>query len=277
MDSELPFTLNGRAFLPVELSPSEAVSTRQATLEYVVQAGDTLGGIAQMFGVSINTILWENKLTSYGLIRAGQTLAILPVTGVSHVVKKGDTVERLAKTYGVLPGEVLNFNGLDPVAPLEVGQRLIVPGGVPYRAPVQVARPTPAAPLPSVRPPSAPKVSGMLWPTTSHRITQYFSWRHPALDIAAPKGTPIYASDDGTVILVEKRLTGYGWQVMIDHGNGIKTRYAHASKIYVTKGQRVSKGDVIVLMGSTGRSTGPHLHYEIYVDARRVNPFTYVK
>ncbi|MEK7606719.1 MAG: M23 family metallopeptidase [Patescibacteria group bacterium] len=277
LDSELPLALDGHVFLPIELSPSEAVYARKATEEYIVQTGDTASGIARKFSISINTVLWTNGLSPYSVIRAGQKLLILPVTGVAHEIKKGDTIERIAKTYGVLPGEVLSFNGIDPTVTLEVGQRLIVPGGVPYRAPTPVSRPPTAIPAPAVRPAPAPKVAGMLWPTESRRITQYFSWRHPALDIAAPKGTPIYASDDGVVIFVEQRYTGYGWQVMVDHGNGLKTRYAHASKIYVKKGQRVSKGDVLALMGSTGKSTGPHLHFEIYVSGRRVNPFTYVK
>lgn len=277
LDSDLPVALDGHALLPIELSPSEAVYARKATEEYSVQTGDTVSGIARKFSISINTILWANGLSPYSLIRAGQKLLILPVTGVAHEIKKGDTIERIAKKYGVLPAEVLSFNGIDPTTPLNVGERLIVPGGVPYRQAAPVAPARPAGPTPQKPPPSAPKVTGMVWPTDSNRITQYFSWRHPALDIAAPKGTPIYASDDGVVILVEQRYTGYGWQLMIDHGNGLKTRYAHASKLYVTKGQRVQKGDVVALIGSTGRSTGPHVHYEIYVSGRRVNPFTYVK
>jgi murein DD-endopeptidase MepM/ murein hydrolase activator NlpD len=117
----------------------------------------------------------------------------------------------------------------------------------------------------------------MFWPIGSKRITQYFWWRHPALDVGAPKGTPIYAADDGIVEFVKLGRTGYGQQLMVDHGNGIRTRYAHASQIIMKPGDPVKKGDVIAYVGSTGRSTGPHLHFEIFIGPRRVNPLQYIR
>jgi len=276
LEPELPVTLQDQALTKIDISPVGLPTTRVKTEDYLVLQGDTISSIADKFGISINTILWENKLGAYSIIRPGDKLVILPTTGVSHKVKKGDTVEKLAKLYGVTTEEIKQFNNLADDVTLALEQIIIVPGGVPYSAP----KPKTVQKLPVVPPQSllpAPVGPGMLWPTSVRRITQYFSWRHPGADIAGPVGTPIYAADDGVVTLVEKKRTGYGWQLMIDHGNGFKTRYGHNSKMLVSLGQRVSKGEVIALMGSTGRSTGPHLHFEVYAFGRRVNPFSYVK
>lgn len=276
LEPELPVALQDQALTKIDVSPVGLPTTRTKTEEYLVLPGDTISSIADKFGISINTILWENKLGPYSIIRPSDKLVILPTTGVSHKIKKGDTLERLAKLYGVTTEEIKQFNNLATDSTLAPEQILIVPGGVPY-APTQpkvVKKPTVVV-QPDLRP--APAGPGMLWPTTVRRISQYFSWRHPGIDIAGPTGTPIYAADDGVITLIEKKRTGYGWQIMIDHGNGFKTRYAHNSKILVSLGQRVSKGGVIAMMGSTGRSTGSHLHFEIYAFGRRINPFNYVK
>ena len=118
---------------------------------------------------------------------------------------------------------------------------------------------------------------GMLWPATVRRITQYFNWRHRGIDIAGPTGTLIYAALDGMVEISGWNSGGYGYQIVLRHSNGMKTRYAHSSKLFVSVGQKVTKGEVIALMGSTGRSTGSHLHFEVVVGGVRVNPFLYVK
>lgn len=271
---EIPSTLNDQAMLKIDVSPSGIAVTRSEPEEYIVAAGDTITSIAAKFNISPNTILWENKLGVYTIIRPGQKLIILPTTGISYKVKKGDTVDRIAKTYGISGNEIIQFNNLFDEKSLVPGEVLIVPGGRPYVAP---APPRPVQ-QPSVIAPSKPPVgAGMYWPTAAQRITQYFSWRHTGVDIAGPKGTPIYAAGDGMVTLTEQRRTGYGWQIMIDHQNGLKTRYGHTSKILVSQGQRVKKGDMIALMGSTGLSTGPHLHFEIYAYGKRVNPLGYVK
>lgn len=275
LEPDLPSVMHDQALAEIEVSPFGLPMTRAGKEDYYVQVGDTISTIADMFGVSINTILWENSLSAYSIIRPGQKLVILPVTGLSYKVKKNDTVEKLAKTYGVLADEIIEFNNLTEGASLSLGQELIIPGGVPYVPPkpkAPVVKPAPSPPTQIVIPSGA----GYMWPTTVRRITQYFSWRHTGIDIAGPVGTPLYASNDGVVILTEKKSTGYGWQIMIDHGNGFQTRYGHTSKILVTKGQYVTKGQLIGLMGSTGRSTGPHVHFEFYAYGRRVNPFNYV-
>ena len=116
----------------------------------------------------------------------------------------------------------------------------------------------------------------LLWPSPSKRITQYFHWRHPAIDVGLRSGSRIVASEAGTVIY-SGWGKGYGYQVLIDHGNGFKTRYAHNSRLYVKRGSRVSRGQTIALSGNTGWSTGPHLHYEVYVNGVRRNPLLYVR
>ncbi|MDD4271639.1 MAG: M23 family metallopeptidase, partial [Patescibacteria group bacterium] len=124
---------------------------------------------------------------------------------------------------------------------------------------------------------SRPTASNKLaWPTVGARLTQYFSWRHYAIDIANKTGTPIYACDAG-VVEVAGWGTGYGNQIVIDHGGGRKSRYAHMSKFYVGKGEVVKKGEAIGLMGSTGWSTGPHLHFEYIINGVKYNPLNYLK
>lgn len=276
LEPDLPLVFEDQALFKIDISPIGLIPTRLSPEEYIVQAGDTITSIAQQFNVSVNTILWENKLGPYDIIRPGQKLTILPTTGISHKIKKGDTIERLAKLYGTTQEEIKSFNNLTEGEPLEIDRALIVPGGVPY------SPPKPAMPKKQPSPPTTPapaKIAGpgLIWPTSVYRITQYFSWRHPGVDIAGPKGTPIYAADDGVVILVEQRSTGYGWQIMIDHENGFQTRYAHNSQNLVKVGQRVKKGEAIAAIGSTGRSSGPHVHFEIYVFGSRVNPLNYVR
>ena len=125
------------------------------------------------------------------------------------------------------------------------------------------------------------KVTGtgnMLWPTTARVITQYFTWRHHGLDIGLPKGQPIYAVDAGTVIKSQCGWNGgYGCHIIIDHGNGIKTLYGHSSRLDVTVGDAVARGQTIGLVGSTGKSTGSHIHLEVRVNGKAVNPLGYIK
>ena len=115
------------------------------------------------------------------------------------------------------------------------------------------------------------------WPTAGHNITQYYSWRHTGIDIANKSGTAIYAADAGTVEIVGWNSGGYGNQIIIDHGGGKKTRYAHLSSFGVQAGETVSKGQYIGGMGSTGRSSGSHLHFEVIIDGKRYNPLNYVE
>ncbi len=254
---------------------------RTETETYTVKEGDTLSVIAQRFGVNIGTILWANDRSATQYIRPGDTLRIPPVSGVLVTVKSGDTVSKLATTYGSDADEIIAMNRLDPDKPLQTGLELVLPGGQPPYTPPATTR-TPSQPSGTTfvqKPPDAPAgaLGGkLLWPTSGRTITQYYGWRHTGLDIDGDYSSPLYASHDGAVTVAGWNKGGYGLQVVVN-GSGVMTRYAHASKVFVTVGQQVKKGQVIAMMGTTGRSTGTHLHYEVYINGRRVNPLTYIR
>lgn len=260
------------------LSPTEEKNRqRDEIIFYTVEPGDTISEIAEKFGITANTILWENNLSQYSLIRPGDKLTILPVSGIQHKVAKGETLAKIAKKYEVEPETIIEFNKLASVNDIKVGEKLVIPGGKKiYAAPTYSLRSLvgPAAP-------SAARVVAtgkMLWPTTCSHISQYFRWRHSGVDIACGYGKPIYAADSGQVVKAQGGWNGgYGIITIIDHGNGTQSLYGHQSAIYVSVGQNVSKGQVIGAMGSTGRSTGPHVHFEIRVGGVRKNPLYYIQ
>ncbi|KKS95298.1 MAG: Peptidase M23 family protein [Microgenomates group bacterium GW2011_GWC1_43_13] len=247
---------------------------RDSVVDYKVQSGDTVASIANKFGVSADTVRWGNGLTN-DKIKVGQTLKVMPVTGITHTVAKGDTVYSIAKKYDADSQAIVDFpfNTFtdDETFELAIGQIVVVPDGV-----------MPAAAVaPRVRQvtPDAGTVTAMgqfVWPTAG-RITQRFSWYHPGLDIANSTGTPDVAADSGRVIYAGWDTAGYGNMVLIDHGNGYKTRYAHLSQIMVISGQNIGRGQAIGKMGSTGRSSGPHTHFEIFLNGVRVNPLNYLR
>ncbi len=249
---------------------------RDKIIEYKVQEGDTLASIAEKFGVTVDTIRWQNNLSKRSKIKAGQTLEILPVTGVSHKVQKGDTVYSIAKRYDTSPQAIVDFpfNTFmnDETFELAIGQVIIVPDGV----------------MPSARP-SAPRrrqitpdagtmvASGsFVWPAGG-RITQRFSWYHKAVDIANRSAPNILAADSGKVVYANCLTWGYGCHVIIDHGNGFRTLYAHLSKLYVSVGQGVARGSALGRMGSTGRSTGTHVHFEVIKNGVYLNPLSILR
>jgi len=248
---------------------------RKEIVTYVVAGGDTVASIAKKFGISVNTILWENKLGSASLIRPGQTLLILPTSGVSYVVAKKDTLASIAKKYGLDQEQIISANSLASANEIKPGQKLVIPGGRPAAAPR--ATTGIASGSSSMANSATRRLGGLIWPTVAKHITQYFGWRHTGLDIGTPVGKPIYAANDGKVETATGGWNGgYGITIVINHGNGTKTRYGHLSKLYVTKGQEVRQGEVIGLSGNTGRSTGPHLHFEYLINGSRVNPLSYL-
>ena len=256
---------------------------RAEDLEYSVQDGDTLSVIADKFGVSMDTIRWSNsdKIKSVKtVLKAGDTLMIPPVTGVVHKVRSGETVYSIAKKSDISAQGIVDFPfnefSNDETFALAVGQTLMVPDGV-----VPDVQPwSPTSGLARVLTPDAGSVSATgswIWPG-SGRITQrYLAW-HKGIDIANKSGGAILAADSGRVVVAGWiDNAGYGNRVMVDHGNGYLTLYAHMSKISVKVGQSVKRGDVLGSMGSTGRSTGVHLHFEIRTSGGNVNPFDYLK
>lgn len=267
-------------FQPYLPLTEESVAKRTKVETYTVEGGDTLGGIAAKFQIQLTTLLYANNLNSRSVIQPGQSLTILPVDGLVHEVKKNENIGQIANLYDVKGSEILSFNNISDPTAIQVGSKLIIPGGKP---PAPVSRPTTVASKPSTAapaniPPSATNDEGLtlLWPTTDHHINQYFSYLHTGLDIRGKIGNPIYAAEDGVVL--ESRWAGdYGKMVLIKHDNGLITRYGHNDRLLVEAGDRVTRGQTISLMGSTGRSTGPHLHFEVIVNAKRVNPLTYTR
>lgn len=249
--------------------------TRTDIMTYTVRTGDTVYGIAERFGISPNTIMWSNdKLEDNpDLLSIGQQLVILPVSGVYHTVAKGDTLEKLAEKYKVDVSAITGFelNRVSTDEGLWVGQKLVIPGGrKPYIPRVVTA--TYTAPIPS----DAAKGTGAFgWPV-SGRLTQKYWQQHRGLDIGAPKGSPVYAADAGFVVYAGWSDVGYGYMVLIDHGNGFRTLYAHLGWFYVEKGHSVAKGEKLGLVGSTGRATGPHLHFEITLNGVKRNPLGFL-
>lgn len=258
-----------------------SVKPRSEIEDYTVEEGDTISTIAKKKGISIDTIKWANDLTS-DTIKPGQTLKILPVSGVSHSVKSGDSVESVAKKYQAEAQAIVDFpyNGVPDDFKLKIGQLLIVPDGVPEKAKTPL-RPRPQPQYLSQGPSSpvfsAPGGASFIWPT-SGGVSQYFAWYHGGIDIANRGAPGVSASDGGTVVVAGwPDGYGYGNRVVIDHGNGYRSLYAHLSNIYVSVGQTVSRGQVLGQMGSTGRSTGIHLHLEIHFKGVPVNPLAILK
>ncbi len=267
-----------------EIPSSDATSNnlvqRQGATTYVVQEGDTISSIAGQFSLKSPTILWENDLGEHSIIKPGQKLLIPPANGLTHVVKKGETLLAIAKKYESEASKIINYNNLIDADDISIGQKIFIPDGIKAPPPPP---PTPArsAIASFIIPDSAPIVSQnrMLWPTDSRRITQYYSWSHHGLDIGGKTTNYIYASDDGVVSVAKYSgwNSGYGTHIMIDHGNSKKTLYGHLSKNFVQVGEKVKKGQVIGMMGTTGRSTGVHLHFAGRFGSSLVNPLKYVK
>lgn len=230
---------------------------------YVVRPGDTLSEIANMFDVSVNTIIWANNLSGPGSVRVGDTLIILPISGIKREIVKGDTLASIAKKYSADANEIAQFNGLDPASPLALGSTIIIPGA-------DVSAPTPQA-APKLKKIREPNLGGGVAmpgyfsnPLPGARVTQSIHGRN-GIDLGAARGTPIYAAAGGTVIIARSSgwNGGYGNYVVISHGNGTQTLYSHMSSAIVSSGQSVANGQVIGYVGNTGLSTGAHLHFEV--------------
>ncbi len=274
-------------------SGSGTVAPRTQTITYAVESGDTLSGISEKFGINLNTLLWANNLTVRSVLKPGQELAILPVSGLTHTIKSGDTLSAIAKKYNVDSATIISFNQFPDDVSLQIGQQVIVPGGVIAATPV--SRPTlttgvavkdifTSAPVGS----QGDKVPGegfsMVWPTDLPTIVRGLSWFHTGYDIDCSghaNGTSTndnYAAAEGMVVFAGARR-GYGNTVEIDHGNGLITRYGHFYTLYVQSGQTVGVGDPLGRCGSTGNSSGTHLHFEVIDKATKkfLNPANYIR
>lgn len=275
---------------------------RMDVIVYIVQTGDSVFGIADKFGLKPSTILFGNyatlKDTPHSL-RPDQKLNILPVNGTYYEWQAGDGLNAVAKFFGVDPEVIVNFPGnhLDPdnigdyARPnISPGTWLIIPGGVreftSWQAPIGVTRDKPAlARMMGVG--SCGKITGgavgfgtFIWPTTNRRISGYSyspETNHRAIDIGGKVGHAIFATDAGVIVYAGWNDYGYGNLIMVDHGHGWQSLYAHLEQINIVCGQSVGQGELIGLMGSTGNSSGPHLHFELMNTVYgKVNPLDWL-
>lgn len=263
------------AAVPFTIVPKRV---RREVVQYVVGPGDTVTGIALRFHISADSVLWSNaKLEDNpDMLSIGQNLNIPPTSGVLYTVQKGDTVESIAAKFKANSADILNDpfdqsnHDLKSNPPqLTLGAFIMVPGG---EKPFVVRKIIYRSSLPSG---AARGTSNFIWPVHAC-ITQLFWARHPGYDLAAAKGTPVYAADSGFVEVVGWDNTGYGNMILINHGNGFVTRYAHLSAFNVEPGQSVKKGDLIGRVGNTGHSTGPHLHFEVIFGGVQRNPAYFI-
>jgi murein DD-endopeptidase MepM/ murein hydrolase activator NlpD len=251
---------------------------RDKIIVYDVEKGDTIETIAKKFDISTDTIKWENDLEGGDTLSIGQELKILPVTGVAHKVEPGDTIYSIAKKYGVGEQGIVDFPFNTFANPetfsMVTGQIIIVPGGVEPSSQSQYTKQTTyvaSGPMPV-------SSNGWFFPVDGS-ITQYPSWYHMAVDIAGPIGSSVYAAHSGVIESANMGgwNSGYGNNVWIDNGDGTATHYAHLNGVNVSVGQRVVGGQTVIgWRGNTGRSTGPHTHFEIRVNGTLVNPLIYV-
>jgi len=257
---------------------SSSSQRRGGVIEYQVNAGDTVSSIAQKFGVSLDTVRWANDLKSINDIRQDQILKILPVSGILHSVRRGETVNSIAKIYNASSQAIVDFpfNTFinDETFALAVGQDLVVPEGVMPKvktwSKVSSSKPRQIVP--------ATATAGQyIWPTVG-KISQGYHWYHKAIDIADPSAPAVVASRGGRVIKAGwVGQWSYGIHIIIDHGGGYSTLYGHLSSVSVSPGQSVLRGQIIGRMGSTGRSTGTHLHFEVRTPTGNANPLSYLK
>lgn len=271
---------------------------RQEILKYTVLEGDTIFGISEKFGLKPETILWGNYyvlLDNPHALRPGQELSILPVNGTYHEWQQGEGLNGVARYYGVTPEDIINYpaNNLDAatigdyanpnIAP---GTWLIIPNGrrefVSWSAPLGVTRENPASARVLGEGACDPVSGGavgygtFIWPANKHYLSGFDyspSTNHWGIDIAGNEGEAVYATDAGVVVYVGWNNYGYGNMIMIDHGSGFQSLYAHLTGFNVGCGQSVGQGELIGAIGTTGRSSGPHLHFEIRAISSFVNPW----
>ncbi len=277
LPSVVPVTVRTDLSEPVSVSTGEGPKISRDELQiYHVQSGDTVYGIAAKFGLAPETIHWANKSLEENpdWLSVGQELIILPMDGVYHQVGGSDTIASIAATFNVKPEAIIDYplNNINPEAlTIYPNQWLVVPGGIkPYKPPKYVAVPKVKAPRGVIY-----GTGYFQWPAKG-RISQDYWGGHPGLDIAGWVGASIQASDSGYVVAAQWDNRGYGRMVMIDHGNGYQTLYGHLSSIYVSVGDEVYKGETIGEMGSTGNSTGPHLHFEVLYEGVSHSPWKFL-
>lgn len=255
-------------YKPLTLDIPTSSYNEEGTVTYTIGQGDTLFNIGRRFGVDADLIAAINNIKNPNYIMPGQKIQIPKILEVTHQVAPNDTIWSIAQLYGILPQQILLANDIWYPKSLAAGTVLAIPG-----VKAQVTITSKANKI------SSRYTNNFLKVPTKGVLTSLFGMRgsefHTGIDFANEPGTPIYAVQGGKVIFVGWK-GNYGKTVIIDHLNGYRTLYGHNGKIFVKAGQQVSAADVIALMGNTGRSTGPHLHFEIYKNGQIVNPMGYL-
>ena len=235
------------------------------TSVYVVRKGDSISQIATMFGVSVDTILWANDLKKGEKLTEGDVLLILPISGLEHTVTKGQTLQSIAKLYKADVNDIIQSNDIALDTPLAVGDTLMIPNASKTEEKAKPAKSTTTNTKAKKTYETYPagNLAGFINPVPGYRLSQGIHDGN-AVDLAIPKGTPIHASASGKVIFAKMGYNGgFGGLVIIAHPNGTQTLYAHQSKLASRAGDQVSQGEVIGYVGSTGHSTGPHVHFSV--------------
>ena len=268
-------------------------------ITYTVKSGDTLFSIAEQYKIQPATLLWGNfdvLEDNPHLLKPGQVLNVLPVDGTYYQWKDGDSLESVASFFKTKPEAILEFTGNDidlteinqKNSGIEPGKWIVVPGGkraIKDWGPPAISRSNPASAR-TYGPGSCGAIyegavgtQNFLWPTVNHFISgyNYDPVVHPAIDIGGNVGDAVFASDSGVVVYAGWSNFGYGYLIVIDHGFGWQTAYAHLSAIGVSCGQSVFRGGVIGAVGSTGNSTGAHLHFELSYNGAKLNPLDFLQ
>lgn len=235
---------------------------------HIVQRGETLTSIARQYGLRVHDLIAFNEIANPDRLSVGQQIVVTPRVQRTHVITAGDTLWDIAREYEVTVEAIQSANSLSDPRRLRIGQKLVIPaigGGDDVVAVPALSRAT-------------EQVLALSWPVQG-RVTSHFGPRwgrmHNGTDIAAPTGTPVHAAASGKVTYSDWAGT-YGQLIVIDHGNGLETRYAHNSQLLVRVGDQVQRGQRIALVGSTGQSTGPHLHFEVHVDGEAQDPIRWL-
>jgi murein DD-endopeptidase MepM/ murein hydrolase activator NlpD len=275
------------------------------TQDYTVQEGDSFWSVAADYDTDVDTLIALNTDVQPETLQPGQKLKVVQAFhGLTYMVQPGDTLYDIASSHHLSPEQIREANAMGRDNTVKVGEMIFLPGArsrestrntvvsrsgtvrresSPRTAATTAAAPAPAAPAPApaapAPAPSPKKSSGWIWPLDGGMYTSEFGWRgrdfHEGMDIAVPIGTVAVAAKGGTVEFAGWH-GGYGYMVLIDHGDGTKSRYAHASALLVTAGTAVEQGQPVIKVGSTGNSTGPHLHFEIIVNGTPQDPRNYL-
>jgi murein DD-endopeptidase MepM/ murein hydrolase activator NlpD len=258
-------------------SAQKAQETKPAYLVHTVQSGETLSSIAKQYGITTQTLMNVNTLNSANKLKVGQKLNVITVDGLLYTVKKGESLWDIAKRYKVDINKIVEVNGLSSPEKLQPKQMIVLPGAKPIATATTTSSSSSSAPALVSSKGTLQKAFD--WPVQG-RISSGFGSRwgtmHYGVDIAVSTGTPVRAAAAGKVTFSGWNGS-YGYLVKIDHGNGVETRYAHNSALLVKVGQQVNRGSVIARSGNTGRSTGPHVHFEIRLKGKAYNPLSYLR